>query len=349
MQTSPESSEYILAGYEDLEISTQIIIRDALARGIEVELLNRKSHWLRLRKKNSDGSYHQEFIKEASKTRLDSYITFLIMEDKQISKLALEEAGLRVPAGRQYFSPDDAKNDRTYFESQGPAGGPLPIVVKPTTTNFGTGITVLQTYDSQSYAQAIDVAFRYDQSVIIEEFVAGMEYRFLVIGDECVAVANRVPANVIGDGRSTITQLVAEKNTDPRRAIGHVTPLEKIQLGETELTYLKTQQLTPDSVPPANEQIFLRRNSNISTGGDSHDRTADVQSGYFDIAVRAARSVSAKICGVDIIIPDLAAPISPQSYAILEINFNPVLYIHNFPYQGENRRVGEKILDLLGF
>lgn len=340
-----ENSEYILEGYKDLEISTQIIIRDALARGLSVEVLNRKAHWLRIK---SNGG-RSEFIKEASKTRLDSYITFLIMEDKQISKLALNEAGLRVPVGRHYADVNAAKNDLNHFATAGAGAQKLPIVVKPTTTNFGTGITILQKYDEQTYNQAIDIAFGYDDSVIIEEFVAGMEYRFLIIGDECVAVANRVPANIIGDGTSTIQQLVAEKNTDPRRGLGHITPLEKIQLGETELAYLKTQSLSPDSMAASGEQIFLRRNSNISTGGDSHDRTEEVQEGYREIAVRAAASVSASICGVDIIIPDLAASISDRSYAILEINFNPVLYIHNFPYAGQNRRVGEKILDLLGF
>lgn len=336
---SEQTSEFILAGYEDLEISTQIIIRDALARGLKVDVLNRKAHWLRL---TSPDSGRIEYIKEASKTRLDSYITFLIMEDKQMSKLVLEEIGLRVPRGAHYTAASAAIADYARYANQA-------IVVKPTTTNFGTGISVLQTHGEADYATAVEQAFTHDDSVIVEEFVAGMEYRFLVIGDECVAVANRVPANISGDGTSDIRGLVAKKNQDPRRGVGHVTPLEKIQLAETELAYLKSQGLTPESVPARDEQIFLRRNSNISTGGDSLDRTDEVQAGYRDIAVRAAASVSAQICGVDIIIPDLAAPISDDSYAILEINFNPVLYIHNFPYAGENRKVGEKILDLLGF
>lgn len=347
MKIHPKESEFILAGYEDLEISSQIIIRDALARGLTVEVLNRRAHWLRIASPNGA---RVEFIKEASKTRLDSYITFLIMEDKQMSKLVLDEAGLRVPAGRHYTRREDALADLPHYESQKKSGGvSAGIVVKPTTTNFGTGITILQKYDADAYSAAVGEAFTHDDSVIVEEFVAGMEYRFLVIGDECVAVANRVPANVAGNGAATIAELVAEKNKDPRRGVGHITPLEKIQLGETELAYLRLQGLTPESVPAADEQVFLRRNSNISTGGDSHDRTDEVQSGYREIAVQAAASVSAQICGVDIIIPDLDAPISNESYAILEINFNPVLYIHNFPYAGKNRRVGEKILDLLGF
>jgi D-alanine-D-alanine ligase-like ATP-grasp enzyme len=338
-----QDSEYILSGYEDLEISTQIVIRDALARGLDVEVLSRKAHWLRISRSNGGRA---EFIKEASKTRLDSYITFLIMEDKHMSKLVLDEAGLRVPRGRHYTRAAAARADFAYFMRNGEHP---PIVVKPTTTNFGTGISVLKDYDERAYAGAIETAFSHDDSVIIEEFVAGMEYRFLVIGDECVAVANRVPANVIGDGTASIRALVAEKNEDPRRGLGHVTPLEKIQLGKSELAYLRSQNLTPESIPDKDEQIFLRNNSNISTGGDSHDRTDEVRPAYRDLAVRAAASVSAKICGVDIIIPDLTAPVTPASYAILEINFNPVLYIHNFPYSGKNRRVGEKILDLLGF
>jgi glutamate--cysteine ligase len=264
------------------------------------------------------------------------------MEDKFMSKLVLSEAGLRVPPGKHYHRPADALADLAFY-------GGRPIVVKPTTTNFGTGITVLHDYDAAEYERAVETAFRFGSAVIVEQFVAGMEYRFLVIGNECVAVANRIPANVQGDGTSNIRELVTRKNEDPRRGVGHVTPLEKIQLGDTELDFLASQGLSPDSVPAAGERVFLRRNSNISTGGDSLDCTDEVASGYRELAVRAAGSAGAQICGVDIIAPDLTAPPTTDNYAILEINFNPVLYIHNFPYQGKNRQVGEKILDLLGY
>lgn len=167
-----------------------------------------------------------------------------------------------------------------------------------------------------------------------------------MIGTETVAVCNRVPANVIGDGIHTIEKLVALKNEDKRRGVGHVTPLEKIQLGDTELDVLQQSGFTKDSIPSKDQKVFLRKNSNISTGGDSIDVTDWAHPFYKELAVKAAQLVGAKICGVDIILKDLERR---GDYRILELNFNPVLYIHNYPYEGKNRDVGNKILDLLGF
>ncbi|MBM9578718.1 bifunctional glutamate--cysteine ligase GshA/glutathione synthetase GshB [Leptospira sp. 201903070] len=327
---------FTLKDFEDLEISTQIIIRDALNRGLEVEILDRKNHFLRL--KNSSG--HVQYIKEASKTRLDSYMTFLVMENKTISKIVMDEAGLRVPAGESFGEPEPALSFWEIHHEK-------KMVVKPVTTNFGIGITILPPKASVEDAKkAIKIAFNHSESVIIEEFAEGNEYRFLVIGDETVAVCNRIPANVTGDGKHTIEELVAFKNEDPRRGVGHVTPLEKIQLGDTELDVLEQSYLTKESIPAEGQKVFLRKNSNISTGGDSIDVTDLAHSYYKKLAVKAAKSVDAKICGVDIILKDLE---KEGDYRILELNFNPVLYIHNYPYEGKNRDVGNKILTLLGF
>ncbi|MBE8362553.1 bifunctional glutamate--cysteine ligase GshA/glutathione synthetase GshB [Leptospira borgpetersenii] len=331
---SPEI--FTLKGFEDLEISTQIVIRDALNRGLEVEVLDRKNHFLRLR--NSNGFV--QYVKEASKTALDSYMSFLVMENKTISKIVMHESGLLVPEGDSFGDPESAlifwrKNSNR------------KIVVKPVTTNFGIGITILVPNASEEDAKkAIKIAFNHSESVIVEEFAEGNEYRFLVIGAETIAVCNRVPANVTGDGIHTIEELVALKNEDKRRGVGHVTPLEKIQLGDTELDVLQQSGFTKDSIPSKDQKVFLRKNSNISTGGDSIDVTDLAHPFYKKLAVKAAQLVGAKICGVDIILKDLE---KQEDYRILELNFNPVLYIHNYPYEGKNRDVGNKILDLLGF
>ncbi|MCG6167883.1 bifunctional glutamate--cysteine ligase GshA/glutathione synthetase GshB [Leptospira sanjuanensis] len=331
---SPEI--YTLEGFSDLEISTQIVIRDALNRGLEVEVLDRKNHFLRL--KDSNGLV--QYVKEASKTALDSYMSFLVMENKTISKIVLFESGLEVPAGDSFAEADSAlvfwrKNSNR------------KMVVKPVTTNFGIGITILAPFASEEdVKKAIKIAFNHSESIIVEEFAEGNEYRFLVVGNETVAVCNRIPANVIGDGKHTIEQLVAIKNEDKRRGVGHVTPLEKIQLGETELDVLQQFGFTKESIPSKDQKVFLRKNSNISTGGDSIDVSDLAHPYYKDLAVKAAASVGAKICGVDIILKDLE---TKGEYRILELNFNPVLYIHNYPYEGKNRDVGNKILDLLGF
>lgn len=328
--------EYALGGYEDLEISTQILIRAALNRGIEVDVLDRVAQFLKLQK---DG--RTEYVKQATKTSRDSYITFLIMEDKSVTKQFLQSAGLRVPEGRTFDDPEVALQ----FCRSAPWG---QLVIKPSTTNFGVGITVVESDKEFSVLEpAISLAFSHADRVLVEEFVEGEEYRFLVVDFDAIAVCKRLPANVVGDGRSTVLDLVEIKNRDPRRGVGHVTPLEKIQLGETELRVLQEEYgCGAELVPKNGEAIFLRRNSNISTGGDSIDCTDDVNRYYKDVAQKAAACVDAKICGVDLIIPNASAE---GLYSILELNFNPVLYIHDYPYEGKNRRVGENILDALGF
>lgn len=330
-----DPEEFILKGFADLEISTQIIIRDALNRGLTVEMLDRASHFLRI-----SGKGLKRLIKEASKTDLDSYMTFLVMENKTMTKLLLAEQGIRVPVGTSVSKKEDGID---YYK----LNSAKRMVVKPVTTNFGIGITILPPQSSESNVEkAMEIALSFAETAIVEEFAEGQEYRFLVIGKECVAVCNRVPANVMGDGVKSVQELLVEKNRDPRRGIGHITPLEKIRLEEIELNVLAEQGKAPDSIPQQGEVVYLRRNSNISTGGDSIDVTDLAHPIYKRIAVEASLAVDAKICGVDIIVQNLE---HESDYRILELNFNPVLYIHNYPYRGKNRNVGNKILDLLGF
>ena len=179
----------------------------------------------------------------------------------------------------------------------------------------------------------------------MEPFIKGKEYRFLVIGEETAAVLHRVPANVIGDGKSTISQLIAQKNLDPLRGKGYKTPLEKIEIDENMKLFLQQQQITVDTVLPEGKLQYLRENSNISTGGDSIDVTDSTPQVFKEIAVKAAKAMGAQICGADIMIEDIQYELSP--YAIIELNFNPAIHIHSFPYKGKERNIAYKIIKLL--
>ena len=147
----------------------------------------------------------------------------------------------------------------------------------------------------------------------------------------------------------SIEELVDEKNKSPQRGKGHVTPLEKISIGIVEENYLATQDKDIYYVPNNGEIVYLRENSNISTGGDSIDFTDEILDEYKIIAVNSAKAVGAKICGADIIIQDVKAEPDKNNHSIIELNFNPILYAHDFPYKGQNRYVERKLLDLLGF
>ncbi|MDA3849689.1 MAG: hypothetical protein PF447_00285, partial [Spirochaetaceae bacterium] len=309
----------------------------AKGRGHSVEILDEEDNIIRI-----TGNAKTEYIKQATKTSLDSYITVQLMGNKDVTKRMLQEQGIPTPRGKRFNNQEDALD---YFDT-------LKVkstVIKPLSTNFGLAVsTLISPFRKEEYEAAVKQAFLEDRIILSEDFIPGEEYRFLVIGDEVCAVLQRIPANVIGDGTSSVEELVHKKNQDPRRGHGYTKPLEKIRLGATEQDFLKQHNLSVHSIPLKGEQVFLRKNSNISTGGDSLDLTYEMPQGFKDLAVKAAKAVSASICGADIIIEDIQGPLDSSNLSVIELNFNPALHIHNYPAVGKNRRVDEKVLDLLG-
>ncbi|WIV17457.1 bifunctional glutamate--cysteine ligase GshA/glutathione synthetase GshB [Paenibacillus polygoni] len=327
---------YRFSGYEDLELSTQLLLKAAVKRGITFEILDREENFVVLTKGN-----HKEYVKQATKTSLDSYSTVLIMENKVVTKAVLSQHGIRVPSGDVFHSLEEAKQSYDLYRGK-------PIVIKPKSTNFGLGITIFnEEYAREDMDKAFEIAFTHDRTVLLEEFMTGKEYRFLVMGDEVIGVLHRVPANVMGDGVHTIQELVHEKNKDPLRGRGYKTPLEKIQLGDSEEMFLKNHNKGWNDIPAEGEVIYLRENSNISTGGDSIDYTEEVDGSYMQVAIQAAKAAGATICGVDMMIDDVHVQATESNYSVIEINFNPAIHIHCYPYKGKNRKANEKVLDLL--
>lgn len=331
-----DKKNFNLIGYEDLELSTQILIKDSIKRGIEFKVLDRKENFISL---SFNGK--TEYVKQATKTSKDSYSTVLVMENKVVTKEVLKENEVRVPSGENYNSVEEAMKFYDKFENK-------KIVIKPKSTNFGIGISIFKDgFNKDDFRRALEIAFDNDNTVLVEEFIDGKEYRFLVIDDEVVGILHRVPANVCGNGVNNISELVKEKNKDSLRGKGYKTPLEKISLGEIEEMFLKAQGKDFTYVPNKDEIVYLRENSNVSTGGDSIDYTDKIDESYKEMAIKAAKAVGASICGVDMMITNINEKISKDNYGIIELNFNPAIHIHCYPYKGKNRNVGEKVLNLL--
>ena len=258
-----------------------------------------------------------------------------------MTKKVLEKYGVNVPKGIEVFKGQDVESAIRRYANK-------PIVVKPKSTNFGTGISIFtQGASEEDIRIALEIGFDHDNTVLIEEFAKGKEYRFLVIGDEVAGILHRVPANVIGDGERTITELVTIKNQDSLRGKGYKTPLERIMWDESSALFLKHSDLDFDYIPAQGEIVYLRENSNISTGGDSVDYTDDMPQRFKRIAVEAAKAVEAKFCGVDMMLEDYSDVNS--LYAIIELNFNPAIHIHSYPYKGTERNIAEQSLGVIGF
>ncbi|MDE1548392.1 bifunctional glutamate--cysteine ligase GshA/glutathione synthetase GshB [Jeotgalibaca caeni] len=329
---------YALTGFTDMELSTQILLFDAIQKGIHIEILDRADQFLALRHNG-----HLEYVKNGNMTAKDTYISPLIMENKVVTKKVLAKNGYVVPASKEYNQPEEAIADYPLFADKS-------FVIKPKSTNFGLGISIFREGAKESsFKEAIEIAFAEDQTVLVEDFVNGTEYRFFVIGDETKAVLLRVPANVKGDGTHTIRELVEMKNADPLRGQNHRSPLEKIQFGKIEQMTVEEQGYSMESVPPAGEIVYLRDNSNVSTGGDSIDYTDLMDESYKQIAVGITKAVGATIAGIDMMIPDYQVPSTPQNpgYGVIEANFNPMMMMHIYPYQGKSRRLTMDVLALL--
>lgn len=324
--------------YADLELSTQLLLKAAIRRGIGYDILDRRQNFIRL----SRGA-KQEYVIQATKTSLDRYSTILAMENKKVTKQILRENSISTPIGLEFDCALEAKDSWSTFKNK-------PVVIKPMNTNFGIGITILKSNnDQQLFESAIEQAFVHDSQIMVERFIEGREFRFFLIEDQVVAILHRVPANITGDGQHSIRELIQAKNQDPLRGKGYVTPLERIAMGEAERQHLSRQGLDFESVPDPGTTIYLRENSNISTGGDSIDYTDRIHPSYSRIASAAANALRVKITGLDMIIQDIQQPAQVENHSIIEMNFNPAIHIHCHPFQGENRRLDERILSALGF
>lgn len=207
--------------------------------------------------------------------------------DKEGTKQILRDAGVPVPRGTVIRYLDELK---AAIED---VGG-YPIVIKPLDGNHGRGITIdINSWEDaeKAYDHAKDVS----QAVIIERFYRGRDHRVLVINGKLVAVAERVPAHVIGDGKLTVQELIDQTNLDPNRGDGHENVLTNIVVDRTSLDLLQRQGLTLDSVLDAGEICYLRATANLSTGGIAVDRTDDIHPENIWLAQRVA-----KIIGLDI-------------------------------------------------
>lgn len=330
---------YALSAFDNMELSTQALLFDAIQKGLNIEILDERDQFISLQFGD-----HLEYVKNGNMTSHDSYISPLIMENKVVTKKVLAKVGFNVPQSIEFTDVKSAVENFPLFENRA-------IVIKPKSTNFGLGISIFQqgVTDREDFAKAVEIAFREDKEIMVEDYLLGTEYRFFVLGDQTLAVLLRVPANVIGDGVHTVAELVAVKNDHPLRGDGSRTPLKKIALGDIEQLQLKEQGLTVDSIPAKDQLVQLRANSNISTGGDSIDMTDEMHASYKEIAVGISKAMGAAVCGVDLIIPDLKKPAEPslRSWGVIEANFNPMMMMHIFPFSGQSRRLTMNVIKML--
>ena len=313
--------------------STQAIVDEASSRDIP---------WIRLNEASlvqlGWGRYQQRV--RATMTSKTSALAVDIAGDKDMTRRLLASAGLPVPRG-------EIVRDETATLAAARRIG-YPIVTKPLDGNHGRGVGLdLRTErDVRAGFKRAFAEARHGE-VVVESFVAGNDYRVLVVGGRMVAVAERVPAGVTGDGEHTVAELVGITNDDPRRGIGHEKVLTKIRVEAEAQALLKKQGFALDDVPPEDTFVKLAATGNMSTGGISIDRTWEAHEENVEIAEEAARVVGLDVAGIDFLVPDIARPVRETGGAIVEVNAAPGFRMHTHPTEGEAQFVAKHVVDLL--
>ncbi|MFJ9531117.1 cyanophycin synthetase [Herbaspirillum sp. NPDC101396] len=270
-----------------------------------------------------------------AETDQTSAIAESISRDKDLTKTLLQSCGVAIPEGRIVDSPADA------WEAAEDIG--LPVVVKPSDANHGRGVFI----DLNTRAEvetAYKAALEEGSSVLVERFIRGNEHRLLIVGGKLAAAARGEPIFVIGDGVSTISQLIDVVNMDPRRGDLEEHPLNPVILDREPAARLELERqgLTADSVPPNGKKVLLLRNGNVAI-----DVTDQVHPSVAATAALAARVVGLDIAGVDLVAEDISRPLDEQRAAIVEVNAGPGLLMHLKPSEGTPRPVGQAIVEHL--
>jgi cyanophycin synthetase len=279
---------------------------------------------------------HRRLI-QAAMTERTSAVAVDIASDKELTKTLLRDAGIEVPNGALASSEAEA------VEALEIVGA--PVVVKPYNMSQGKGVSLNLTTAAQ-VEQAYRAAKQYATKVVVERQFAGRDYRVLVINGKVAAASERVPAHVVGDGESTIAELVEAVNRHPARGEDHERPLTKIAVDAAMAEFMRRRRLTLGDTPEHGEVVYLRECANLSTGGTARDVTDLIHPQVAATCERAARIIGLDICGIDLILDDIAMAPGPDN-GVIEVNAAPGLRMHVAPSEGRSRDVGAAIIDML--
>lgn len=311
--------------------STAAILREAKLRNIPVIQLDDASTW------QLGYGCHQQTI-AASITSNTSHLAVERSCDKAACKRLFKAMAVPVPEGDLIYDRDELAE---VIDDLG-----FPLVIKPGSGNQGRGVTTNITNLEQA-TKAFDYASTISDGVIVERHIFGYDYRLLMVNHKMIAAALRTPAHVLGDGHSTLNQLIEKVNIDPRRGDGHEKVLTKIEVCDSIKRMLKTKDCTLNTVLPENEIMYLYHAANLSKGGTAEDVTETLHPQVIKTAERISRIVGLDICGIDLMAPSLDKPLKESGGVVLEINAAPGLRMHLAPSQGTPRRVAAPVVDML--
>lgn len=269
--------------------------------------------------------------------------------NKISTKSFLKIGGISTAKGFAIYKNDSLKYQEEVFNSLN-----KPLVVKPTHGSHGDdvfiGINKLDKYQ-KIIRQILVKTIGKKKGVLVEKmFQNAKEFRVLVTRKKVIGITHRQAANVIGDGKVNVKQLIEQKNADPRRGDewSDGLALLKIKIDKFLKNYLTEQNKSLNYIPSKNEQVFLRKVSNLSQGGDSFGFTDKAHQSVKDISLKAINAIpELTFAGIDFMTKDISKKQNPDDYIIVEVNGSPGFDMHDYPYQGKNRHATREFLNLI--
>ncbi|MFC1653491.1 hypothetical protein ACFL1M_01440 [Patescibacteria group bacterium] len=320
-------------------LSNILILKEAERCGVEWE----KIPYTKLYKLTYNGVvkfFHFQIPSETSSSAV------YCCNNKRITRNILSKSGISVSNGFLIRGSDKDSYRLSVFNSL-----KKPVVVKPTNLSQAKNVSI-GISSKKEYVESIDKINQYNggkkTSVLVEEMFVGDEYRILTSREKILGVMRRIPANLIGDGKSTIEELIIEKNKDPLR--GEYYPLSKIVINKLLIDHINSQGLNLDSIVEKNKKIFLLKKSPtpIDDGGDTVDVTGCVHSSVHEIVSRIMKAIPGlSLAGIDYMTKDISKVQTEENYSVIEINASPSIDWQELPAVGEQRNISFEFLKIM--
>ena len=311
--------------------STASIVDEAISRDIPYIRLNNES-FVQL-------GYGKNQVRfRATMTDKTSSIAVDLASNKDETKRILEEAAIPVAKGTTIIYEEEVEKAISRIG--------FPLVFKPLDGNHGKGASINVKTAEEAIA-AFHHAKKYSRKIIVEKFIEGFDFRILVINHKFIAAALREPAHIVGNGTSTVQELIEKENTDPRRGYGHENVLTEITIDKETTDQLNKLNYSLSTVLAAGEKCYVKGTANLSTGGTSTDVTDLVHPSNIFVFERISRVIGLDICGIDIMATNLSDPLAASGGVVLEVNAAPGFRMHLAPANGLPRNVAAPVLDML--
>ena len=314
-------------------ISMYSIALEGWRRGLSLKFKNNNRSSSVINYSLSDGESTYNFM--GSRGSLVTNEANKICSDKYLTKRYLSQAGVSIPKGNFF---DETVSDADILNSAKKLG--FPLVIKPITGAGGRGV-IANIKSEEDFSTALDYVkndLNY-KKIIIENHIEGKDYRVFVIGDKVIGAINRIPANVVGNGVSSIQELLDKKNQEKRK--NPALKSSPIRKDKEMMSLLNNIGYTMDSVPANGERVFLKTKSNISAGGEPIDATDIITDEVKNNAIKAIQAIPGLVQGGVDILWDSAT----NHLAVLEVNTLPSIRTHLFPIEGTARDVPKAIID----